>query len=396
MNTTTDQESAPARRIPRGIWILGFVSMFMDISSEMIHSLLPVFIVSVLGGSAFAVGLIEGVGEATAMIVKVISGVLSDHVRHRKYFAVLGYALGTLSKPIFALAGSVGWVLAARFSDRIGKGIRGAPRDALIADLTPKEIRGAAYGLRQALDTVGAFLGPVLAIVLMLVLADNFRLVFWCAVIPGVLAVLLLAAGIKEPQRIHAGTKSAPVMHPDTFKQFDTDFWRVVLIGAVFALARFSEAFLVLRANGLGLPISYTPAVLITMNIVFALCAYPLGKLADRVMHERLLAAGLAALIVADLLFAHARGLGLVFTGIAVWGVYLGMTQGLLSTMVAGAAPAELRGTAFGIFNLVSGVALLLASIVAGILWDAFGPAVTFYTGAVLAAITLILLLLRD
>lgn len=397
MNPDTDLESVPARRaIPRGIWVLGFVSMFMDISSEMIHSLLPVFIVSVLGGSVFFVGLIEGVGESTAMIVKVVSGVLSDRMRHRKYFAVLGYSLGTLSKPVFALAASVGWVLVARFADRIGKGIRGAPRDALIADLTPKEIRGAAYGLRQALDTVGAFLGPVLAIMLMLALADDFRLVFWCAVIPGALAVLLLMAGIKEPQHPHAGTRSAPALGLATLGQFDAAYWRVVLTGAVFALARFSEAFLVLRASDLGLPVAYAPAVLITMNLVFALCAYPLGKLADRVRHERLLAAGLTTLLVADLLLAQAQGLVMVFSGIAVWGVYMGLTQGLLSTMVAAAAPVGLRGSAFGIFNLVSGLALLIASVVAGLLWDSYGPAVTFYAGAILAGIALVLVLIKE
>ena len=384
------------QRIPRGIWVLGFVSMFMDISSEMIHSLLPVFIVSVLGGSVFLVGIIEGMAESTAMIVKVFSGVLSDHFRHRKYFAVLGYGLGALSKPVFALAGSVGWVFAARFVDRIGKGIRGAPRDALIADLTPVEIRGAAYGLRQALDTVGAFIGPLLAIALMLILSDNFRLVFWCAVLPGFLSVLLLIIGIREPEHTHPGQRSAAPIRMAALKQFEKNYWWVVAIGGLFSLARFSEAFLILRARDLGLPDTYAPAVLITMNIVFALCAYPLGQLADRLDHKLLLVIGLIVLFAADLLFAHAHGLITVFAGIAVWGVYLGMTQGLLATMVAAAAPSTLRGSAFGIFNLVSGVALLLASIIAGILWDWYGPAVTFYTGAGLAAITLLLLLIKD
>lgn len=397
MNKDIDHEPMRTRQgMPRSIWVLGFVSMFMDISSEMIHSLLPVFIVGVLGGSVFFVGLIEGVGESIAMIVKVISGVLSDRMRHRKYFAVLGYALGTLAKPMFAIAGSVTWILVARCSDRIGKGIRGAPRDALIADLTPKEIRGAAYGLRQALDTVGAFLGPLLAIVLMLLLADNFRLVFWCAVIPGSLSVLLLVAGVREPEQLRTGTQATALLHMDTLRRFDRAYWWVVAIGAVFALARFSEAFLVLRASDLGLPVSYAPAVLITMNIVFALCAYPLGKLADRVDHRWLLAAGLVTLVLADLLFAHAHGLGLVFSGVAVWGVYLGITQGLLSTMVADVAPVALRGSAFGIFNLVSGLALLLASIIAGLLWDSYGPAVTFYAGAALALVTLVLVVTRE
>ena len=397
MNKDINRKPVPLRRhMPRGIWVLGFVSMFMDISSEMIHSLLPVFIVSVLGGSVFFVGLIEGAAESTAMIVKIFSGVLSDHFRHRKYFAVLGYGLGALSKPAFALAGSVGWVFTARFVDRIGKGIRGAPRDALIADLTPGEIRGAAYGLRQALDTVGAFLGPLLAIALMLVLADNFRLVFWCAVLPGCLSVLLLVFGISEPDRTDAGQQSGTPIRMAALKKFDKGYWWVVAIGGLFSLARFSEAFLILRARDLGLPDTYAPAVLITMNIVFALCAYPLGKLADRVEHKLLLSAGLAALMGADLLLAHAHSLAPVFAGIAVWGVYLGMTQGLLATMVAAAAPSILRGTAFGIFNLISGLALLVASVIAGILWDWYGPGATFYTGAILAAVTLLLLLTRD
>lgn len=382
--------------MPGGIWVLGFVSMFMDISSEMIHSLLPVFIVSVLGGSVFFVGLIEGVAESTAMITKVFSGVFSDHFRHRKYFAVLGYGLGALSKPVFALAGSVGWVFTARFIDRIGKGFRGAPRDALIADLTPVEIRGAAYGLRQALDTVGAFLGPLLAIALMLMLAGNFRLVFWCAVLPGCLSVLLLMIGIREPDHTATAQQSASPIRVAVLKEFEKEYWWVVVVGGLFSLARFSEAFLILRARDLGLPDTYAPAVLITMNIVFALCAYPLGKLADRLDHKLLLAAGLIVLIGADLLFAHARSLAPVFAGVAVWGIYLGMTQGLLSTMVAGAAPSTLRGSAFGIFNLISGLALLLASIIAGILWDWYGPAVTFYTGAALATVTLLLLLTKD
>src|SRR5512140_2621611 len=191
--------------IPRGIWMLGFVSLFMDVSSELIHGLLPVFMVSSLGASAFAVGVVEGVAESTALIVKVFSGVLSDYLGKRKALAVIGYGLGALSKPLFALALTVNWVLAARFMDRIGKGIRGAPRDALIADLTPAEIRGAAFGLRQSLDTIGAFAGPLLAMALMLAWNDDFRAVFWVAVVPALLSFALVAFAVRErPDKVVA------------------------------------------------------------------------------------------------------------------------------------------------------------------------------------------------
>ncbi len=384
-----------SKKIPGSIWILGFVSMFMDISSELIHGLLPVFLVSALGASMLTVGVIEGIAESTALIVKVFSGMISDYLGHRKGLAVLGYGLGALSKPLFAMAGSVHWVFFARFTDRIGKGIRGAPRDAMIADLTPSEVRGAAYGLRQALDTVGAFLGPALGIVLMILLAGNFRQVFWFATIPAFMAVLLLMIGIKEPDRQHAGMEATPPIQLATLKQFDLVYWWIVAIGGVLTLARFSEAFLILRAQDIGLPDTFAPAILITMNIIYALSAYPAGRLADRMSHTHLIVAGLVVLISADLILAHAQGLGLVFTGVILWGLHMGLTQGLLATMVAKAAPERLRGTAFGFFNLVSGIAMLFASLLAGLLWDIYGASVTFYSGAIIAFIALVLLLLR-
>jgi MFS family permease len=381
--------------IPRGVWVLGFVSLLMDVSSEMIHSLLPVFMVSVLGASVLMVGVVEGIAEATALIVKVFSGALSDHLGKRKGLAVLGYGLGAVSKPLFALATSLPWVLSARFLDRIGKGIRGAPRDALVADITPPEIRGAAYGLRQALDTVGAFSGPILAIALMVAFAGDFRIVFWLAVIPAFLCVALLVAGVREPEApARDGTARAPVRWR-TLRQLGRDYWWVVAIGGVFTLARFSEAFLILRARDFGLPDSYAPAVLIVMNVVYALAAYPAGRLADRMDHRTLLLAGLALLIVADLVLAHAPGLGSVAAGVVLWGLHMGLTQGLLATMVAGTAPATLRGTAFGFFNFVSGIAMLIASVLAGALWDAFGAAATFTAGAGLCAVAGLLLLGR-
>jgi MFS family permease len=382
----------PNSRIPRGIWMLGFVSLFMDVSSELIHSLLPVFMVTGLGATALAVGIVEGIAESTALIVKVFSGALSDWLGKRKALAVLGYSLGALSKPLFALATTVPLVLGARFMDRIGKGIRGAPRDALVADLAPPEIRGAAFGLRQSLDTVGAFLGPLLAIVLMILFAGDFRTVFWFAVIPAAIAVLLLAFGVKEPDRVASRSKPVNPIRWSTLSTLSGAYWSVVAAGAVFTLARFSEAFLILRAQQLGLPDAYAPLVLVTMNVVFALTAYPFGRLADRMSHRRLLGYGLAVLIVADLILANATGLAAVAVGVAAWGLHMGMTQGLLATMVADTAPAELRGTAYGFFNLASGVAMLIASVVAGLLWDMLGAAATFFAGAAFAAGAVILL----
>ena len=380
--------------IPRSVWMLGFVSLFMDVSSELIHSLLPVFMVSSLGASVVAVGIVEGIAESTALIVKVFSGAISDYLGKRKSLAVIGYGLGALSKPLFALALSVNWVLAARFMDRIGKGIRGAPRDALVADLTPPEIRGAAYGLRQALDTVGAVAGPLLGVLLMLLWAGDFRTVFWFATIPAVIAVLLLVLGVEEP---HAGSIQRRPVSPiqwTTLSELGSAYWFVVAAGGVFTLARFSEAFLILRAQQQGLPDTYAPLVMVVMNVVYALVAYPVGKLADRMSHVTLLGAGLAALIVADLVLAQAQGLAAVALGVAFWGLHMGMTQGLLATMVADRAPAHLRGTAFGFFNLASGVAMLVASVLAGLLWDSLGSAVTFYAGALFCLAALIMLVL--
>ena len=376
-------------KIPRGIWVLGFVSMLMDISSEMIHSLLPLFMVTVLGASALTVGLIEGLAESTALIVKVFSGSLSDYLGKRKGLAVFGYALGAVSKPLFALAPTTGFLLTARLLDRVGKGIRGAPRDALVADMAPPEIRGAAFGLRQSLDTVGAFLGPLLAVGLMLLWANDFRAVFWVAAIPAFMAVGLLLFGLKEPEQQKSGKGVNPVSRVN-LKRLSAPYWWVVGIGAVFTLARFSEAFLVLRAQQSGIAIALVPLVMVAMNVIYALSAYPFGKLSDRMDHSKLLVVGLLVLIGADLVLASSNHWSVVLGGVALWGIHMGITQGLLATMVANAAPADLRGTAFGVFNLVSGIALLIASVTAGLLWDRFGAAYTFYAGAVFSAIALL------
>ncbi len=379
---------ATLRQIPKGIWVLGFVSMLMDISSEMIHSLLPLFMVTTLGTSVFAVGIIEGLAESTALIVKLFSGVLSDYIGKRKGLAVLGYAMGAFSKPLFALASSTGIVLAARLLDRIGKGMRGAPRDALVADITPPHLRGAAFGLRQALDTVGAFLGPLLAVALMLLWANDFRAVFWVAVIPGMLAVTLLFFGIQEPKRSISEERTNPIRR-ENLQRLNASYWWVVAIGAIFMLARFSDAFLVLRGLQAGVPIAMTPLVMVAMNLVYAISAYPFGKLSDRVPHTGLLALGLIVLIAADLVLAQSNHWGAVLAGVALWGIHMGMTQGLLAAMVADTAPADLRGTAYGFFNLMSGLAMLVASGLAGFVWDRFGASITFYTGAAFCLLAL-------
>jgi MFS family permease len=361
----------------------------MDLSSEMIHSLLPVFLVTVLGASALSVGLIEGIAEATASIAKVFSGVLSDWIGRRKPLVLLGYGLAALTKPLFPLATGIGAVLTARFLDRIGKGIRGAPRDALIADITPQKIRGAAYGLRQSMDTVGAFSGPLLAVMLMSISHDNFRLVFWVATVPAIFCVLLIIFGVEEPESTRQIAQAHFPISRANLQRLPTRFWWVVAFAAVLTLARFSEAFLLLRAQNLGMAVTWVPMILIVMNVVYAASAYPFGKLSDNGGHRRLLAWGIVLLIMADLILALAANVWMVGAGAAVWGLHMGATQGLLSALVADAAPADLRGTAFGVFNLASGVALLAASVIAGGLWSAFGPAMTFYVGAAFSSAAL-------
>ena len=389
-----NQRTATLRRIPKSIWALGFVSLLMDVSSELIHSLLPVFMVTSLGISMFVVGLIEGAAEATALIVKVFSGALSDYWGKRKPLAVLGYGLGAFSKPLFALATSSGWIITARLADRIGKGIRGAPRDALVADIAPPELRGAAFGLRQSLDTVGAFLGPTLAVVFMLLWNDDFRAVFWVATVPAFLCVALLVWGVKEPDRPLTAKRINPISRAN-LARLSPAYWWVVGVGAVFTLARFSEAFLVLRAQEGGLALAWTPLVLIGMNIVYASCAYPFGKLADKISHTALLGWGLLLLIGADSLLAYSNN-GVVFwAGVALWGLHMAMTQGLLAAMVADTAPTDLRGTGYGFFNLLSGVAMLIASGLAGWLWQSWGASFTFMAGIGFAALALLLLVLR-
>jgi MFS family permease len=362
----------------------------MDTSSELVHSLLPVFLVSGLGASMTSVGLIEGVAEATALVTRIFSGTLSDYLGRRKALAVLGYGLAAVTKPLFPLAGSVGMVLTARFIDRIGKGIRGAPRDALVADLSPPRLRGASFGLRQSLDTVGAIAGPVVAIVAMGLLANDIRAVFWIAVIPALMSIVILLAFVNEPDRRADAGPARVRLRLANIKTLGPAYWAVVTVGAVLTLARCSEAFLVLLASGTGLAITFVPLVLVVMNTAYAASAYPAGVWSDRAGRRVVLLAGVAVLVLADVVLATASGIWFVMLGIALWGLHMGLTQGLLATMVTDTAPAALRGTAFGVFNLVSGVAMLAASVLAGLLWDRFGPTGTFAAGAIFSLISLV------
>ena len=380
---------ATLSRIPKGVWVLGGVSLLMDVSSEMIHSLLPLFMATTLGASVIVIGIIEGVAEATALILKVFSGVISDYVGKRKGLALLGYGLGALSKPLFAIAPTSGVVFSARMIDRVGKGIRGAPRDALVADVTPPEIRGAAYGLRQALDTIGAFLGPLLAVALMFLWDNDFQSIFWVAAIPAVLSIALLGFGLKEPRTAVVQKRTNPLRR-ENLKKLSTAYWWVVAIGSIFTLARFSEAFLVLRAQQMAIPLFAIPLVMVAMNLVYSLTAYPFGKLSDSMSHSKMLQWGLLVLIAADIVLALSSHWSTLLAGVALWGIHMGMTQGLLAAMVAHTAPPELRGTAFGMFNLMSGIALLLASAGAGVLWEVLGAASTFYAGAIICVVTLV------
>jgi MFS family permease len=386
-----------AARIPRTVIALGLVSFFMDVSSEIVHGLLPVFMITTLGLSVAMVGLIDGIAESTAAITKVFSGYVSDRMGRRKPLILFGYGLSALTKPLFALAGGAGPILGARFADRVGKGIRGAPRDALITDLTPPEVRGRAFGLRQAMDTAGAFTGPLLAMGLMALFAGNMRAVFWVAVIPGALAVARVLFGVEDRGAGDQGSRvaKAPPIRLADIGRFSRSYWGVALLGVVFTLARFSEGFLVLKAHADGLPLLLTPLVLVAMNIVYSVGAYPAGVLSDRMRPEGLLLAGLAALIAADVALSFGQGLATTFIGIGLWGVHMALTQGLLSKLVADHAPADLRGSAFGLFNLLSGVAMLVASVIAGLVWQSYGAPATFITGGGFAVLAAVLVLIQ-
>jgi MFS family permease len=362
----------------------------MDISSESIQGVLPIYLITSLGASASTLGLFEGITEAIALVVKVFSGSLSDWMKRRKPLVVLGYSMGAISKPLFALASTVSMFFFIRIFDRIGKGIRGAPRDALMADIVPENLRGQAFGLRQSLDTIGAFVGPILAILVLSLSNNNFSLLFWIAAIPGILAVSVLVLGVNEIERSSNEKTKGQISFSD-IKRFKNDYWLVVLLGCIFQLSRFSEAFLVLKGKEIGLPIESTPFVFIVMNIVYALTAYPVGHLSDRMGRSFFLIMGFFVLILAHLILATTSNIYITFLGIGLWGLHMGFSQGVLSAMIADTCPPEFKGTAFGVFNLFSAFALLLASSLAGILWDSFGGEVTFLSGAAFAAVSLVL-----
>jgi len=378
----------------RSVIMLGFISMFMDISSEIIHSLLPVFMLSVLGISVASIGVIEGIANSLASITKVFSGVISDWLGKRKVLILLGYGIAALTKPLFPLAHGITSIMAARFIDRIGKGIRGAPRDALISDVSSPGTYGAAFGLRQSMDRIGAFIGPALAIILMLYLFNDYRLVFWIAVIPAFISVAFIIFGIKEPKfKKLKEKKEFPIKKKELIK-LRKPFWIVISFATFFTLMRFSEAFLLLRGDSLGLAANLTPAIFIVMNMAYAVSAYPIGKLSDKLGKLQLLAIGIFIIIIADLLLALGNNLYFIFAGAALWGLHMGMTQGLLSALIADTSPESLRGTAFGIFHLLTGVALLISSMTAGWLWSAYSPSMTFFVGAIFAITSLLLLAL--
>ena len=384
--TATEPSKSTLDQIPKGVWALGFVSMLMDISSEMVHALLPLYLVTILGTSMVTVGIIEGIAEATASITKIFSGALSDWIGKRKLLAAVGYGLAAFTKPVFPLAPTIGWLIAARFVDRVGKGIRGAPRDALVADISPAHLRGASFGLRQSLDTVGAFLGPLFAIALMWWTMDNFQMVFWAAVIPAFLALALIIFAVHEPERAEGLRKILNPLSLREMKTMGVAYWLVVVVGVVFTLARFSEAFLILRAQNVGVPIMWVPAVMVVMNLVYALAAYPAGVLSDQTNRIMPLKVGIMLLIAGDIILALVPTFQGVAIGVALWGLHMGFTQGLFATLVADTSPPELRGTAYGFFNLFTGFAMLAASILAGALWDIAGPVGTFTAGACFAA----------
>jgi MFS family permease len=392
------QKKIPAKSIiPAGIWVLGFVSLFMDLSSEMIHALLPLFMVKALGTPVIAVGLIEGIAEGTAMVTKLFSGVIADRFRRPKLLAILGYGLSALSKPLFPLASGLGLLIGARITDRIGKGIRGAPRDALVAEISPSEIRGACYGLRQGLDSVGAFLAPLLAIGFMLLTADNYRIVFWIAAVPALLAVVLLMTGVREPEASVSDTTTSPPfpLSLSSLAQLPIALWTTLLLAGLLSLARFSDAFLILRSQQAGLPIAWVPVVMVAMNLFYAASAYPAGILSDRLGRTAPLVAGTLILILGNILLASGSGLLLPAVGIVCWGLHLGLTQGILSAMIADTAPVALKATAFGLLNLVSGLGLFAASLIAGALWDRIGSSAMFLAAVIPAAGVLLLLGIR-
>ena len=381
-------------KLPRNVWILGFVSLLMDLSSEIYHALLPAFITVTLGLPALALGAIDGIAEAAANFAKLASGRLSDRSRKRKPWVLLGYGLAALSKPLFPVAQGAPELMGARLADRVGKGIRGAPRDAIIADETPPDIRGRAFGLRQALDTVGALIAPLAAVGLMILFVEDIRAVFWIAVIPAALSFLLALIAVKEPAANLAVATFQPLFHG--FRDLERPVRRLLAVVFLFSLARFSEWFLILRALDVGVSPVLSPLALVAFNVGFLALAYPAGALSDRMSPRSILMAGMGVLVVANFLLAQDIGLLGLTVGILLWGAHMALTQGIFARMVADVAPDHLRATSFGAFYFVSGIGTLLASLAAGFIWDRDGAATTFIAGAGAAAVALAMLSLLE
>jgi MFS family permease len=380
--------------LPRNVWILGFVSLLMDLSSEIYHALLPAFITIVLGLPATALGAIDGIAEATANFAKLLSGRFSDRSLKRKPWIVAGYGLAALSKPLFPLAANAPALMVARFADRIGKGIRGSPRDAMVADEAAPEIRGRAFGLRQALDTVGALLAPLVAIGLMLLLADNIRAVYWIAIVPAAASFLLAWLALREPEQHRAPLKKSPFFAG--FRHLDRATRRLLAVGFLFGLARFSEGFLILKGIDVGLSEAWSPVTLALFNLAYVALAYPAGALSDRMSPRSILMAGMAVLIAGNLVLAKSDSLAGLVLGVGLWGAHMALTQGIFARMIADSAPEKLRATSFGAFWFVTGIAGLLASLGAGLMWDREGPSATFFTSAAVAAVALAMLSLLE
>ena len=373
--------------IPKNVWALGIVSLLMDLSSEMILSILPIFLVTGLGVSVLTLGLIEGFAEGAASIIKAFSGMLSDYLKKRKILIVIGYGLSTLTKPFFALASTATWIFTARFVDRLGKGIRGAPRDSLIADSTSTKIRGTAYSLRQSLDTLGALLGPIIAIIILYLTTNNFRFVLWFAVIPAVLCIVVLIFGVKETTLKKNVLKKKSYFLFKNFSKITPVIWLFFLTVFILNLGHFSEAFLLLRSQEIGLKVSFIPIVFVVMNVAYAIVAVPFGHLADKVGFFIPIVCGFLILVLSNIILALTNGIEWMFAGIIFWGIHLGMTQGLLLAMVAQLSPLELRGTSFGLFHAITGVALLIASLIAGYLWQYYNSGLIFIVSAIITSV---------
>jgi MFS family permease len=394
MTASSLQTAAARGRIPATVWVLGIVSLLMDVSSEMVQTLLPFYLVSVLGASALAVGFIEGLSVAIATTTKLFSGIIADWTRRRKALAVLGYGLGALSKLAFPFATSVGWIVAAKALDRVGKGIRGTPRDALIADVTPQEIRGAAFGLRKSLDTVGGFIGPLAAIGLMFALDGNVLAIYWIAVVPAFLSVFILVIGVKEPREPVAAKAAALPLRISDIIRLNSSVWLVIIAASMLTFARFSEAFLLLKSQEAGFMPAWIPVTMVVMHAVYGLTAYPAGRLSDAIGRSGILAASVGVLALAYVALAFAGSIPMFLVGVVLWGLHMGLSQGLLATLIADAAPPSLKGTAFGVFNLMTGIAVLTGNVIAGLLWDSYGSFGTFGAGAVLSLIALLIVTL--